>query len=244
MVTALAIIVLVHFWGVRRNRRIARAWILNHKDVLDQEFAMVGFDIQDTPDTSPQNAKDEPPPGAQQEKDIGSLAILREDSATEFSSYVTGRNNIAFANITISLMHRQNPVALVGELLASFIFDTIPEPRDTVTITLVPFDGQEKALAPNATATGGKGSKFDNFVWAVVNKKTMNRWRQERYDLSLTTTKDWEGLPRWCSLMTEAKEIGDLVLTSQLKEEVEKLGEDGGLEYLLVSDQRTEKPTT
>lgn len=223
----------IHFWGVRRNRRIARDWILKHKNVLDQEFALVGFDIQD-----------EPLPGGQQEKDLDSIAILREDSATEFSCYATGRNNIASANITITLMHRHNPIALLGEFLASFIFDAIPEPRDTVTITLVPFDGEEKILVPSATVSGGKGSKFDNFIWAVVNKKTMSRWRQERYDLSLTMTKDWEGLPRWCSIMTEAKEIGDLVLTNQLREEVEKLGEDGGLEYLLVSDQRMEKPTT
>lgn len=252
VVLLLAFVVGIHTWGVRRNRRIAREWLAAHKGVLEREFAMVGFDAQGRANTLPGQG------AAQEDKllvdaDLGRKGgkgvpvelILRENSSTEFVAYATGRNNVAFVHVTISLMRRNNPIALLGEVLASFVFDAIPEPRDCVTVTLAPFDGGEQALAPGLGKVGGGGggsSRFDDFIWAVVNKKTMHRWRQERYDLSLTTTRDWEALPMWASVMTEAKEIGDLVLTREVREAVEGVGMEGGLEYLLVSDQRIEKP--
>jgi len=203
---------------------------------------MVGFDTRGRPNTLGQGGQDK----LLSEAGVGKKGvpvnlILQENSPTEFVMYATGRNNVAFVHVIISLMRRNNPMALVGEFLASFIFDAIPEPRDSVTVTLAPFDGGEQALL-QAGGKKGESSKFDNFIWALVNKKTMNKWREERYDLSLTMTRDWEGLPRWCSIMTEVKEIGDVVLTREVKEAVEQVGEDGGLEYLLVSDQRLEKP--
>ena len=203
---------------------------------------MVGFDARGNPNTLTEGSQDKLlSKTGFGKKEVPVDLILRENSPTEFVVYATGRNNIAFMHVSISLMKRNNPIALVGDIVAGFIFDSIPEPSDSVTITLAPFDGGEQALLQ----TGGKkgeSSKFDNFIWALVNKRTMNKWREERYDLSLTMTRDWEGLPRWCSIMTEAKEIGDLVLTKEIKEAVEKVEEDGGLEYLLVSDQRLEKP--
>ncbi|KAF8423538.1 hypothetical protein EV426DRAFT_563207 [Tirmania nivea] len=235
-------VVSFHTWGVRRNRRIAREWVSQNKDVLEREFAMVGFDAKGRPNTLTEGGQDKLLSEAGfGKKEVPVDLILRENSPTEFVVYATGRNNVAFMHMSISLMRRNNPIALVGEFLAGFIFDAIPEPRDSVTVTLAPFDGGEQALL-QAGGKKGESSKFDNFIWALVNKKTMNKWRQERYDLSLTITRDWEGLPSWCSIMTEAKEIGDLVLTKEIKEAVEKVGEDGGLEYLLISDQRLEKP--
>jgi len=75
----------------------------------------------------------------------------------------------------------------------------------------------------------------------VVNKRHMRRWRDERYDMSLTRTSDWEGLPKWLAVMGESKEIGDLCLYQQLKEVIPDCGDF--LEYLIVSDMPKEKPT-
>ncbi|KAI5786986.1 hypothetical protein DFH27DRAFT_603555 [Peziza echinospora] len=231
----LGFVVTIHAIGVSRNRRIAREWIAKHRSVLEEEFALVGFDALGRANTLPTDA----------DAVLDSLrpepVLLKEKSTNEFVAYATGRRNIAFLHITISLMKRNNPLGLVGEFLASFIFDGFPAPADTVTITLSPFDGNEAQLG-KPTVVGGGSSKFDNFIWAIVNKATMSRWRDERYDLSLTTTKDWDGLPRWTSVMTEQKEIGDLVLTKELRDAVEKVGEEGGFEYLVVSDQRIDKP--
>lgn len=204
---------------------------------------MIGFDAKGSPNTLAEGSQDKLLSEAGfGKKEVPVDLILRENSPTEYVVYATGRNNVAFMHVTISLMKRNNPIALAGEFLAGFIFDAIPGPRDSVTVTLAPFDGGEQALLQAGGKKGESSSKFDNFIWALVNKRTMNKWREERYDLSLTTTRDWEGLPRWCSIMTEAKEIGDLVLTKEVKEAVEQVGEDWGLEYLLISDQRLEKP--
>ena len=240
MLLLLGFVVGVYSWGVRRNRKLAREWVSKHRDVLEREFALVGFDAQGKPNTLPVTEEDKLLAEVSEKNKLDVADLLRENSPTEFVLYASGRNNVAFVHVTITLMKRNNPLVLVGELLLSFVFDSIPEPADCVTVTLSPFDGGENALLGRSGASGG--SRYDNFIWAIVNKKTMNQWRQNRYDLSLTTTRDWEGLPNWCSIMTEAKEIGDLVLTKEIKEAVEQVGADGGLEYLLVSDQRMEKP--
>lgn len=138
---------------------------------------------------------------------------------------------------TIKLQRRSNPVAWIGESLISFLFDSLPPPGDNAVITISPFDGQDAGKQG-----GGFNSKFDNFVWALVNKRDMKRWRDERYDLSLTTTKDWEGLPDWLAVMSESKEIGDTVLFKELKDAV--IDCQNVLEYLIVTDQPTEKPLT
>lgn len=70
----------------------------------------------------------------------------------------------------------------------------------------------------------------------------MKRWREDRYDLSLTRTSDWDGLPNWLAVMSESKEIGDTVLTKELKEAVVDCQDI--LEYLIISDQPIDKPTT
>lgn len=119
----------------------------------------------------------------------------------------------------------------------AFFLDSLPPPADSAVITISPFDGQDIGKQG-----GGYNSKFDNFVWALVNKRDMKRWRDERYDLSLTTTKDWEGLPDWLAVMSESKEIGDTVLFKELKEAVKDCQDV--LDYLIVTDQPVDKPMT
>lgn len=161
-------------------------------------------------------------------------ASVKPITHTEFVSYASGRQNIAFVHTSIRLQARNNPIMWAMEYFLAFFMDSIPTPADIITFTMSPFDGSEPGKA-----TGN--SKYDSFVWALVNKRQMRRVREERYDLSLTRTSDWEGLPSWLAVMGESKEVGDMCLYKELKEVVQECGDF--LEYLAVTDMPKEKPT-
>lgn len=118
-------------------------------------------------------------------------------------------------------------------------------------ITMYAFDGKEKDLVPvkskaelDAKETrfkGLPGSGYDACVWAVVHKEYMKQLRDERYDVSLTATKDHKSLPVWASVMSESAEVTEALLTRELVEAVEKAGEEA-FEYLIVTDQPVDKP--
>ncbi|KAI5779810.1 hypothetical protein EDC01DRAFT_297659 [Geopyxis carbonaria] len=218
----IAVVVAVHLWGSKRNRTIAKGFITAIAPVLTREFAMVGFNEKGTANT------------IDADSEFDAEKAVKENSNLEFVSYASGRANVAFMHTTIGLQRRNNPMAWLGEYLASFMFESIPEPTDHITITMSPFDGGELFGRP----TGN--SKYDNFVWALVNKRNMRRWRDERYDLSLTRTSDWDGLPNWLAVMGESKEIGDTCLYKDLKDVI---GECSSfLEYLIVTDMPKERP--
>ena len=113
--------------------------------------------------------------------------------------------------------------------------------------TIYPFDGKENQTVPSlpgsaeARAKDGKSS-YDAFVWAVVNKNTMQKAREQRYDLSLTFTKDNNKLPSWLTVMSESAEITEALLTKDLADAAEAAGDL--LDYLIISDQPIEKPKT
>lgn len=214
----------MHIWGTRRNRKIAKDFLTSIAPVLGREFASVGF-TRGQANTLASEA----------EVPFNVHTALRENSNVEFTTYASGRANTAFLHATIKLQRRSNLVGLAAEHALSFFFDSFTEPRDTVTLTLSPFDGA-------GLMKGDNSQKFDNFIWALVNKRAMKRLREERYDLSLTRTTDWEGLPNWVAVMGEGKKIGELCLTKELKEVVPECREL--LEMLLVTDMPKEKPKT
>ncbi|KAI5818469.1 hypothetical protein BZA77DRAFT_15489 [Pyronema omphalodes] len=215
-------IVGIHMWGARRNRSIAAGFIAAIAPVLTKEFALVGFSEQGKPNTLDNNVLD-------------ADAAIQENTQTEYVSYASGRQNIQFMHTTIKLQKRHNPVAWMAEIVFAFFFDAMPQPTDTITMTIAPFDGGE----PPKAASGS--SKYDNFIWAIVNKRCMKKHREERYDLSLTRTSDWEGLPNWAAVMGESKEVGDMCLYQQLKDVIPECSDF--LEYLIVSDMPKEKPS-
>ena len=71
----------------------------------------------------------------------------------------------------------------------------------------------------------------------------MRRLRDERYDISLTFTRDHAKLPNWATVMTESAEISDLLLTKDIIDGVTSAGPDL-FEYLIATDQPIDKPTT
>ncbi|KAF2139050.1 uncharacterized protein K452DRAFT_255113 [Aplosporella prunicola CBS 121167] len=230
------LIVVLHAFGKRANRRKATSWVKAHTPALQQEFAHVGFggpklasveDVQST-GLAKLNANELVDPET----------LLKEVAANEFQSYATGRQNVAFLDVKISLLKRYNPLIRYGEAAMSFFLESVPASTERVEATAYSFDGKEIELVPGASKT--PNSTYDGFVWAIVHKDMMKRLRDERYDLSLTTTKDHPKLPIWYTIMSESAEISEALLTPELLKAVDQAGD--ALEALVVSDQPMDQP--
>ncbi|KKK19211.1 hypothetical protein P175DRAFT_0426477 [Aspergillus ochraceoroseus IBT 24754] len=226
------LILLFHVWGTRKNRRKARDWAQAHASTLQSEFAVVGFDgIQRT------------------EKSINLElsfpdSILKEKSAQEFTAYATGRQNVAFVDIALKMPKRANPITYWMDKAFAFLFDSWPAPEETFEATAYTFDGKEKDVVPvpakNASPLKVNNSAYDGFIWAVVHKNHMRNFRQDRYDASMTFTKDNPKLPNWVTVMTESAEITDTLVTPELIQAVERAGSK--FKYLIITDQPVDKP--
>lgn len=239
----------LHFWGRRKNKRKARMWIEAHAPLLEKEFAVVGYGGRQSP-----SLEDIEESGLAKalvdEKLLLPVELLKEKTAQEYTTYATGRQNVAYVDINIKLFKRYNPFMWLVELLLSTFFDSIKAPTERMEATLHPFDGKEKETIPvtsekEQTALNervkGLQSSYDHFVWAVVNKDHMRRVREDRYDISLTITKDHPKLPQWASVMSESAEVTDTLLTPELIKLVEQAG-DEAFEYLIMSDMPIDKP--
>ncbi|KAF3313249.1 hypothetical protein TWF173_006208 [Orbilia oligospora] len=226
----LTLMVTWHFIGVSVNRKIAKKWVLKNVPLLQREYARVGF--QRTLTTT-EEAKEDVAAGkfVGNEKDM-----IREESSQEFVHYTSGRMNVLSTVFNIKLKGRGNPFLWCFEVVTSFFMDSFAAPSDTVTITTYTSDGAD------ASKTGGHNSRYDGFVWGVVNKKAMATHRSARYDLSLTKTVDTPKLPAWLTVMTESAEITDTMLTKDLIAAIEKIG--NGFQYLAITDQPIDKPTS
>lgn len=174
--------------------------------------------------------------------------ILKEKSLFEFATYATGRQNVAFMDVKLTLKKRFNPILTFVEGAIGFFWDTFEQPEDTLDATIYPFDGREAQTVPGLPgaaelrARESKSSAYDGFVFAIVNKERMKQFREERYDLSITSTKDHAKLPGWLAIMTENTEVTEAMLTPELVKAAEGAGEL--LDYLIISDQPSEKPKT
>ena len=176
------------------------------------------------------------------------VELMKEKSPNEFASYATGRQNIAFVDLSITLTKRYSPLSTIAESAIGFFIESLPAPVERMTAIIYPFDGKEALTVPGqvpgAQELRSKDSKssYDGFVWAVVNKESMKALRDERYDVSLTTTKDNPKLPIWATVMTESAEVTDLLLTPELVKAIEAAGEL--VDHLIITDQPIDKPLT
>jgi hypothetical protein len=222
-------LLLFHIFGSRSNRSKAKAWMRAHAPLLRKEFALVGFGGVPKLDVD--------------ENDDGSQ-LIREKSLFEFEVYATGRQNVAFTDINLLLTKRFNPFMHAVEMFLGMFFDSYSMPQDTVEAIVYPFDGRENKTVPLIPGSELKveRSTYDNFVWAIVNKERMQKAREDRYDLSITFTKDHPKLPPWLTVMSESAEITDVLLTPELIEAATKAGDN--LEYLVISDQSLDQPKT
>ncbi|KAH8805665.1 putative UPF0674 endoplasmic reticulum membrane protein [Xylogone sp. PMI_703] len=225
------VMVAVHLYGTRTNRSKAKKWSVAIAPVLQREFASVGFTGRSTEGLESQEL---------------AKKLLKEKSPQDFATYATGRQNVAFVDINLSLLKRYNPFALIMDYGLSLFFDSMPAPVERMQTIIYPFDGKESLTVPQLPGAQelrkDNKSSYDGFVWAIVHKDTMKQLRDERYDVSITTTKDNAKLPVWTTVMTESAEITDALLTPELVAAVEQAGDL--LEHLIVTDQPIDKPLT
>ena len=165
-------------------------------------------------------------------------------------TYATGRQNVAFTDINVKLFKRYNPATLIIETILGFLFESFPTPVERMEATSYAFDGREKELVPAQNQqqleaieaqAKSRSSVYDPFVFAIVHKDLMRRIREDRYDISLTSTKDHAKLPIWATTMSESAEITEKLLTADLVKAVESAGD--AFEYLVVTDQPLDKPS-
>jgi hypothetical protein len=235
IIPILIVIVGLNIWGSRANRSRAKQWAALHLPLLESEFASVGFDGRKGAKLSDGKAAGNAVTGSTDVPD----ELIREKSKDTYITYATGRQNIAWLDVKITLWPRYNPFKGLAELVLSFFFDTVAAPTERIEATAYAFDGKEKLLLQGGSGQS-KESAFDGFVWAIVHKDKMNQLRQDRYDLSLTSTKDHPKLPDWATVMTESAEVTEALLTPDLIKAVNDAGED--LESLIVSDQPVDAP--
>jgi len=238
------IIVIIHLYGTSTNRKKAKAWVSAHAPVLHKEFALVGFGGRKAP-----TIEDVEGEGLAKALANDSLELpedlLKEKSPQEFSTYATGRQNVAFLDVNLTLIKRYNPFSLLIEYGASLFFESMPAPVEQVEVILYPFDGREALTVPGQAPGASElrkdtKSSYDGFVWAIVNKETMKQLRDDRYDVSITTTKDSSKLPNWATVMSESAEITDFLLTPELIKAIEDAGEL--LNHVIITDQPIDKP--
>lgn len=153
----------------------------------------------------------------------GSLYV--KDSSESYSSYATGRANIAKVDLTFRLAPRHNSFVWILETLLSIFTESVQAPTDRVDIVITP------------------SAEYDNFILAIVSKLGMNDFRKFNYYLSLTKTSDSARLPESFVFMSEAAEFQDKTLTEELRQSL-KLDTASFLRFIAITDQPTEKPAT
>lgn len=232
ILVCILVIFTLHLVGSRLNRAKARKWIKAHSKTLASEFALVGFGKAANNETADDLAEPS--------------KALKEKSLFEYATYATGRQNVAFLDAKLTLIRRFNPLMSFAEAGLSLFFDSFSMPQDSVEVTIYPFDGKENMLIPGIPGTAelrkDAKSNYDGFVWAIVNKDRMKQVREERFDVSLTFTKDHNKLPVWLTVMSESAEITNVLLTNDLVNAAKSAGEL--LDYIIVSDQPKDKPKT
>lgn len=235
IVPVLLFVVLVNYLGARMNAARVKKWAATYLPLLEGEYASVGFGTQG-PGTGDVQSKGLAK--AIEESSSVPEELLRQKKKNEFFTYATGRQNVAWLDVKLTLYKRFNPFVWAVEAALAFFFESIPPPEERMEATAYVFDGREKSLLPQAGSTGN--SAYDGFVWAVVHKDKMKQLRDDRYDLSLTATRDNAKLPEWATVMSESSEVTDTLITPELVKAVEAAGED--LEALVVSDMPVDAP--
>jgi hypothetical protein len=220
-----------------------------HMPVLDSEFSLVGY-VTKPKKHETDKIQSDFTSSVILSGDNVTADMLKEKTAAEFQTYATGRQNTAFVDFKVVLHKRYNPIIMAGEYFAALLFDSFAPPMEKMEAIAYTFDGKEKDFVPPGVPGSEElekprsagSSTYDGFVFAVVNKMSMRRLRDERYDISLTYTKDNPKLPNWVTVMSESAEVTDTMLTKDLIAAIEQAGD--AVDYLIVTDQPLDKPTT
>lgn len=154
---------------------------------------------------------------------VSPLLTYVKDNSEAYSSYATGRANIASVDFTFKLQPRHNLFVWILELILSYFVESVLTPQDRVDIVITP------------------SAEYDNFISAIVSKIGMNDFRKFNYYLSLTKTSDSAKLPELFVFMSESSEFQEKTLTEELRQAL-KLETASFLRYVAFTDQPVERP--
>ncbi|KAM9937329.1 hypothetical protein OXX80_003135 [Metschnikowia pulcherrima] len=154
---------------------------------------------------------------------VDSGKLYEKDSAENFSSYASGRENIAKVNIVFRLAPRQNFFIWIMESVFAYFTESVATPEDKVDIIITP------------------SADYENFISAIVSKLGMNEYRKLNYYLSLTKTSDSPSLPESFVFMSEAIDYQEKIFTERLAKSL-NLSMASYLRYLAFTDQPIDRP--
>lgn len=154
---------------------------------------------------------------------VGNGKLYVKDSSESYSSYATGRENIAKVNLNFRLAPRQNVLIWIMESLFGYFTESVPVPEDRVEIVIHP------------------SADYENFVSAVVSKNGMNDYRKANYYLSLTRTTDSPLLPESFVFMSESNEFQEKTFTTKFADSL-TLSMANFLRFVAFTDQPVERP--
>lgn len=153
--------------------------------------------------------------------------LIAQDDGQHYTLYASGRSKIESFLAKIELQPRQNVFMWIMENIVSFFMDSIPRVDDVLTVE-VDFDEETS-------------ENFDNFIWAIVTKDKMDKFRNQNYYLSLTKTSESTKLPNQFVFMNEVPEMNDVLFNKKLNDLLK--ANIATLKYLSITDQPIEKPT-
>lgn len=154
---------------------------------------------------------------------VGSGKLYVKDSSENYSSYASGRENIAKVNINFRLAPRQNAFLWAIESIMSMFMESVIAPEDRVDIVITP------------------SAQYEHFITAIVSKLGMNDYRRLNYFLSLTRTTDSNLLPESFVFMSEANEFQEKTFTEKLSSSL-NASMASYLRFVAFTDQPQEKP--
>lgn len=149
--------------------------------------------------------------------------LFVKDSSENYSSYATGRDNIAKVNIDFRLAPRQNCFLWAIESVFSIFMDAVIPPEDRIHIEIIP------------------SIDYEHFITAIVSKLGMDHYRRVNYFLSLTRTSDSKLLPESFVFMSEANEFQEKTFTEKLSSSL-NANMASYLKFVAFTDQPQEKP--
>ncbi|AWU74922.1 uncharacterized protein C5L36_0B01860 [Pichia kudriavzevii] len=152
--------------------------------------------------------------------------LFAKDDDQNYTLYASGRTKIQSMTAKIQLQTRQNLSMWAMEAVVGYFFQSVPAPHDIVTIEFK-FDEETS-------------DKFDNFIWAIVTKDKMDKFRTENYFLSLTKTSESPKLPLQFVFMNEVPEMNDVLFTKKLSDALKDNLDT--LKFIAITDQPSEKP--
>ncbi|KAL3234348.1 Uncharacterized protein RNJ44_03110 [Nakaseomyces bracarensis] len=171
---------------------------------------------------------------------------------TWFSTFATGRSNIASVIVNMHLAPLNNPMSLLIEGIIAYLFPSLKtqELEDFVEVTIKPngiYLGTEAAELTNDKLKARKDilTKF-KFITAIVNKSVMNEVHDEHYYLSLCGTSEHNSLPLEYVYMSEMNQLNGYAanyLSNSRTPLKEVLKESTGiLKFMAFTDLPSEKP--